>query len=89
MRDDAVGLRAFVVVDSTRRGPAFGGIRRARHADLGAARAEACALARAMTLKCALAGLPAGGAKTVLVDHDGLDRVGTYTALADAIEALV
>jgi len=88
LRDDAAGLRAFVVIDSTRRGPAFGGIRRARYADVAAARADACALAQAMTLKCALAGLPAGGAKTVLVDHDGLDRARSYAAIADAIEAL-
>jgi leucine dehydrogenase len=88
LRDDASGLRAFVAIDSTRRGPAFGGIRRARYPDLAAARADARALAHAMTLKCALAGLPAGGAKTVIVEHDGLDRRRGYAVLADAIDAL-
>jgi glutamate dehydrogenase/leucine dehydrogenase len=88
LRDDALGLHAFIAIDSTRRGPAFGGIRRARYPDLSHARADACALARAMTLKCALAGLPAGGAKTVLVDHDGLERERAYATIARAIEAL-
>jgi glutamate dehydrogenase/leucine dehydrogenase len=87
-RNDSAGLRAVVVIDSTRRGPAFGGIRRAAYPDLAAATADARALARAMTLKCALAGLPAGGAKTAVVDDGIADRTVLYAALGDAIEAL-
>lgn len=88
LRNDAVGLRAVLVVDSTRRGPAFGGIRRVAYPDLAAATADARKLAHAMTLKCALAGLPAGGAKTAVVDDGRADRAAIYTALGDAIEAL-
>jgi leucine dehydrogenase len=86
--EPSIGLRGWIVVDSTRRGPAFGGIRRARYADIAAARADAVALARAMTLKCALAGLPAGGAKTVVIDGGQFDRSPIYAAIGNAVEAL-
>jgi leucine dehydrogenase len=62
-----VGLRAIIAVGSTRRGPAFGGIRRKRYATEADALDDALALAEAMSHKCALAGLPAGGAKTVVL----------------------
>ncbi|HET6583455.1 MAG TPA: Glu/Leu/Phe/Val dehydrogenase dimerization domain-containing protein, partial [Nannocystaceae bacterium] len=88
LRDAAIGLHALIVVDSTARGPAFGGIRRARYADVAAARADACALARAMTRKCALAGLPAGGAKTVVLDDGRADHARLYPAIGEAVDAL-
>lgn len=57
------GLRAIVVVDNVACGPAIGGTRMAADATL-----EECArLARAMTLKNAAAGLPHGGAKSVIL----------------------
>lgn len=87
-----VGLRAIVAVGSTRRGPAFGGIRRLRYADEAAALADALALAEAMSHKCALAGLPAGGAKTVVLrPEEGEpepDWDAAYEALGREIAAL-
>ncbi|MFO0632857.1 MAG: Glu/Leu/Phe/Val dehydrogenase dimerization domain-containing protein [Nannocystaceae bacterium] len=62
-------LRGLIVIDSTVRGPAFGGIRRCGYLDAAALRADALALAAAMRDKCAIAQLPAGGAKTVLWDR--------------------
>lgn len=56
------GLAAVVVVDNVAAGPAIGGTRMAP--DVTAA--ECAALARAMTLKNAAAGLPHGGAKSVI-----------------------
>ncbi len=56
------GLRAVVVIDNVAAGPAIGGTRMAP--DVTAA--ECAALARAMTLKNAAAGLPHGGAKSVI-----------------------
>ncbi|MCU9849984.1 Glu/Leu/Phe/Val dehydrogenase [Defluviimonas sp. WL0024] len=59
----STGLRAIVVIDSIACGPAIGGTRMAPDATL-----EECArLARAMTLKNAAAGLPHGGAKSVIL----------------------
>jgi glutamate dehydrogenase (NAD(P)+) len=58
-----LGLRAILVVDNVAAGPAIGGCRMAPDVTL-----EECArLARAMTLKNAAAGLPHGGAKSVIV----------------------
>jgi leucine dehydrogenase len=53
-----------------------------------AAVADAQALARSMTLKCAIAGLDAGGAKTVVLDHPGLDRREAFARLGGFIEDL-
>lgn len=83
-----VGLRAIIVLHSLQRGPAFGGIRRRSYRDEDAARADAMRLAESMSLKCALAGLEAGGGKTVLMDSPDLDRAGAYQALGDAIADL-
>jgi glutamate dehydrogenase (NAD(P)+) len=57
-----VGLKAVVVVDNVAAGPAIGGTRMA--ADVSVE--ECVALARAMTFKNAAAGLPHGGAKSVI-----------------------
>ncbi len=88
VQDRPSGLRALIVLNSLVRGPAFGGIRRMAYADEGAARADVCRLAAAMTRKCALAGLPAGGGKTVILDHPGFDREAGYRALGRAIDEL-
>lgn len=88
VRDRASGLRALIVLDSTELGPAVGGIRTFRYASDAEALADATALARTMTLKCALAGLPCGGGKGVVLDGPELDRPRAFAALGDAIESL-
>lgn len=64
----AVGLKAIVVVDNTAAGPAIGGTRMAPDVSIE----ECVRLARAMTLKNAAAGLPHGGAKSVIVGDPGM-----------------
>jgi glutamate dehydrogenase/leucine dehydrogenase len=88
VRDPASGLQAITVIDSLARGPAFGGIRRMAYTSEAAALANAIELAAAMTRKCALAGLAAGGAKTVVLDHPGFDADAGYAALGRAIDQL-
>lgn len=83
-----VGLEAVLVIDSTVLGPAAGGIRTRAYPDRDAAVADARALARAMTIKCAVAGLDAGGAKMVVLDHSGLDRARAFPLLGEGVEAL-
>ena len=62
VREPGLGLKAALVVDNVARGPAVGGLRMAPDVSL-----EECSrLARAMTLKNSAAGLPHGGAKSVL-----------------------
>lgn len=88
IQDRSVGLRAIVLLHSLARGPAFGGIRRVAYASEQAALADAKRLAHAMTLKCALADLPAGGGKTVILDGPELQREAAYELLGRAIERL-
>lgn len=76
VNDDATGLRAIVAIHSTVLGPSLGGVRMSLYSHAGdvaaahaAAYADALRLSRAMTYKNALAGLPHGGGKAVIV-HD-------------------
>ena len=88
VRDRASAAEAIVAVHSTKLGPAHGGIRRWAYADRDAAMADVVALARAMTFKCALAEIPAGGGKAVILDHGGLDREGAYRLVGRTVEQL-
>ena len=56
------GLHATIVIDNLAMGPAIGGLRMAPDVTTE----ECFGLARAMTLKNAAAGLPHGGAKSVI-----------------------
>lgn len=86
--DPRSGLRAFLVLDDLTLGPAAGGIRTWRYASAREGLEDALKLARAMTLKCALGGLDAGGGKCVVLDHEGLDRARAFEHLGRRIEEL-
>ncbi len=88
LNDRALGLRAIIAIDSTQRGPGFGGIRRIAYPTEDDALRDALALASAMTTKTALAQLPAGGAKTVVLHREGLELEPIYVRLGEAIERL-
>lgn len=88
LRAPSVGLESWIVLDSTRRGPATGGIRIRTYVDSTAALDDACRLARAMTLKAALAGLPAGGGKIVVRSKATLDRPRAMEVLGRFLEHL-
>ena len=88
VRDRAAGAVAVVAVHDTRLGPAHGGIRRWRYPELGAAIGDAVQLARAMTWKCALADVPAGGGKAVILDRPDLDRAAAYRLVGRTVERL-
>src|ERR671922_147332 len=68
------GLYCIVAVHSTVRGPALGGCRMWRYGDSRAAMRDALLLSRAMTHKSAVAGLPLGGGKGVIMLRDGPPR---------------
>jgi glutamate dehydrogenase (NAD(P)+) len=61
--DAKTGMHGFVVIDNTVLGPGKGGIRMTPTVSID----EVAKLARAMTYKCALAGLPFGGGKSGIV----------------------
>jgi leucine dehydrogenase len=66
VHDRASGLGAAIAIDDSTLGPAIGGVRWRQYPDEGAAVTEVRRLARVMTLKSALAGIPSGGAKSVV-----------------------
>src|SRR5262245_20043484 len=63
----AVGSRAIITIHSTARGPAFGGCRMQLYASPHDALRDALRLSFAMSYKAALAGLPFGGGKCVVL----------------------
>ena len=83
-----VGLLAYIVLDSTALGPAAGGVRTKAYASEVDALTDACRLARAMTYKCALGGLDAGGGKAVVMRTDALDREAAFERLGQRVAVL-
>ena len=88
-RDPATGLRALIALHSTRLGPALGGCRCLPYPDEHTALNDVCRLARGMSYKAALAGLPLGGGKAVIMEPDKpYDRAALYRAFGDAVNRL-
>lgn len=65
--DAETGLKTIIAIHSTRRGRALGGCRYWRYDDEAAAVADVLRLSRGMTYKAAMAGLPYGGGKAVIL----------------------
>jgi leucine dehydrogenase len=88
VNDEASGLRALIALDDFTLGPACGGIRTLPYATMSAALGDVAKLSAAMTLKCAIAGLAAGGGKAVVIEHPSMDRAAAFRRLGDFIEDL-
>jgi len=89
VHDQDSGLTAIIAIHSSHLGPGAGGTRFWHYADPAGAMRDALRLSRGMSYKNAMAGLPMGGGKAVVL----LDKAGTKTpemlaAFGDAIEAL-
>jgi leucine dehydrogenase len=65
--DEATGLKAVIAVHSTVLGPAAGGCRMWPYESNDAAVTDALRLSRGMSFKNAMAGLPFGGGKSVII----------------------
>jgi leucine dehydrogenase len=74
VNDDECGLNAIVAIHSTVAGPALGGIRMHAYADEHAALTDVLRLSRGMTYKAAMAGLPLGGGKSVIIGDPAADK---------------
>ncbi|MFC1598113.1 Glu/Leu/Phe/Val dehydrogenase [Patescibacteria group bacterium] len=72
--DKDSGLRGFFVIHNTNCGPAVGGTRMYPYASDTEALADALRLSEAMTYKCALAGVPYGGGKAVIIGDPEKDK---------------
>lgn len=67
VNDEAIGLHGYVALHSMALGPALGGTRWQTYPSAAAALTDALMLSKAMSYKCALAGLPWGGGKAVII----------------------
>ena len=73
--DKATGYHGIVVIHSTALGPAVGGARYWSYQNEADALTDALRLAHGMTYKNALAGLPCGGGKSIVMRHNkAVDR---------------
>ena len=84
-----VGLNGFVVIDNTALGPGKGGCRMTSTVSVD----EVAKLARAMTWKCALAGLPFGGAKSGIISDSNFPpkerKAELIKAFAEGLKCVV
>ncbi len=87
-RDPAAGYTGIVAIHSTALGPAVGGTRLRTYASFGEAVTDALRLSRGMTYKNAMAGLPFGGGKAVLLGPAPADRIAFFRAHARAVHQL-
>jgi leucine dehydrogenase len=87
--DEAAGYRGIVVVHSTALGPAVGGTRYWSYETEDHAITDALRLARGMTYKNALAGLPFGGGKSIIMrDGQARDREQLFRAHGRMVNSL-
>ena len=87
--DRNTGLRAIIAMHSTHLGPAAGGTRFWHYADDAEALTDALRLSRGMSYKNAMAGLPLGGGKAViLADKDRTKTDAMIAAFGKAVNKL-
>ena len=65
--DSKTGMKAIIAIHSTKLGPALGGCRFLEYSDTESAIQDAMRLAMGMSAKAALANLPLGGGKAVII----------------------
>lgn len=88
-RDRASGLTAVIAVHSTHLGPGAGGVRFWHYPQRSAAIVDALRLSRGMSYKNAMAGLPLGGGKgVILADEAGTKTPELLAAFGRAVESL-
>lgn len=73
-RDENSGLVAIIAIHDTSRGPALGGCRMWPYPSESHAISDVLRLARGMSYKCALADLPFGGGKSVMLGDPSRDK---------------
>lgn len=87
--DPASGLRAFIALHSTALGPAGGGCRLWTYGTPSAALTDALRLSRGMSFKNAMAGVPMGGGKAVILGPVPQERrAEVFAAFGRAVGSL-
>lgn len=89
VRDRASGLTAIIAVHSTHLGPGAGGTRFWHYPNPKDGLRDALRLSRGMSYKNAMAGLPMGGGKAVILADDARTKTpDMLAAFGDAVEGL-
>ncbi len=87
--DAKSGLKAFIAIHNTNLGPAMGGCRLWNYSNEELAITDALRLSRGMSYKNAVAGLPIGGGKCVIMGTPGREKSpAQFEALGEALERL-
>ncbi|MDQ0463661.1 leucine dehydrogenase [Caulobacter ginsengisoli] len=87
--DEKSGLRSIIAIHSTARGPAAGGCRMWPYASADLALIDALKLSRGMSYKNAMADLPLGGGKSVIIGDSRKDKTpALFEAFGEAVESL-
>ena len=87
--DAASGLKAIIAIHDTTRGPSLGGCRMWPYASEDEALTDALRLARGMTYKSALADLPYGGGKAVIIgDSHTMKSEALFLAMGRFVDTL-
>jgi leucine dehydrogenase len=85
--DDKTGLKTIIAVHSTARGPGAGGCRMWPYASSAAALDDVLRLSRAMSYKNAMADIPLGGAKSVIIGDSRTDKTpALFQAFGRAVD---
>nr|WP_319526806.1 Glu/Leu/Phe/Val dehydrogenase dimerization domain-containing protein [Pseudomonas laurentiana] len=87
--DPPTGLKAVIAIHSEQRGPAMGGCRYLAYPDDESAMVDAIRLAQGMSYKAALAGLPLGGGKAVIIRNPHVEnRAALFEAFGRFVDSL-
>lgn len=87
--DPITGLKTIIAIHNTKRGPALGGCRMWAYASEEDAITDAMRLSRGMTYKAAMADLPLGGGKSVVIGDSSKDKTPQlFEKLGDCVESL-
>ncbi len=88
-RDDAIGYHGIIAIHSTALGPAVGGTRFWNYDSEEEALTDALRLSHGMTYKSALAGLPLGGGKSIIIgNHSARNRTALLRAHGRFVDTL-
>ncbi len=87
--DKIIGLKVVIAIHNTNRGPALGGCRMWPYTDEQHAITDALRLSRGMTYKAAMANLPFGGGKAVIIGDSHQDKSpALFRAFGKCVEQL-
>ena len=88
VNNEKAGLKAIIAVHNTNLGPAIGGCRLYPYESYDAALFDVLRLSRGMSHKNAVAGLPHGGGKGVIIADPSQKTEAMFEAFAEAVNDL-